>query len=185
VQTRIAQLVGFHQTMRSHQLAAEYEGFHSPGGHWKPNILIVDFGRAYFLENLPRMVHELVDLCGRAAIIFPTQKQWEDPALHGWFEMLQTGPTKKPEDRIKISRVVRDMFLTSWSDRQKMFDNFQGTPLMMIRFLTMRRAEFAADGPATVMARQLCGIAQAVKDDETEYTAQADYARAQDAAAAR
>jgi aromatic ring hydroxylase len=184
VQTRIAQLVGFHQTLRSHALAAEYEGFVSPGGHWKPNILIVDFGRAYYLENLPKMTHELLDLCGRAGIIFPTQKQWEDASIHGWLEHLQTGPTKRPEDRIRISRVVRDMFLTDWGDRQKMFDNFQGTPLMMIRFLTMRRAEFAADGPATLMARQLCGI-ELHRDDETEYAAQADYARAQDAAAAR
>jgi aromatic ring hydroxylase len=183
VQTRVAQLVGFHQTLRSHMLASEYDGFHSPGGHWKPNILQVDFGRAYYLENLPRITHELLDLCGRAAMIFPTQAQWEDERLHKWLRALQTGPTKRPEERIRISRVVRDLFLTDWGDRQKMFDNFQGTPLMMIRFLTMRRAEFAGDGPATVLAREVCGIQLDRAAEDTDYTAQAKYARAQDAAA--
>src|SRR5581483_8184470 len=117
-------------------------------------------------------------------IIFPTQNQWEDENIHGWLEHLQTGPTKRPMDRIAISRVLRDLFLTDWGDRQKMFDNFQGTPLMMIRFLTMRRAEFAADGPATTFAREVCGIALDEAEDTTEYTSQASYARAQDAAAA-
>jgi aromatic ring hydroxylase len=183
VQTRIAQLVGFHETLRAHMLAAEYQGFRSPGGHWKPNILLVDFGRAFYLENLPRLTHELLDLCGRSAIIFPTEAQWEDKSLRRWLEPLQTGPTGRPRDRIAISRVIRDLFLTDWGDRQKMFDNFQGTPLMMIRFLTMRRAEFAADGPATELAREVCGIALDRPEDESEYAAQAAYARAQDAAA--
>jgi aromatic ring hydroxylase len=183
VQTRIAALVGFHQALKGQMLAAEYAGFHSPGGHWKPNILTVDFGRAYYLEHLPGMRHELLDLCGRAALIFPTEGQWEQPALRRWLEPLQTGPTARPMDRIRLSRVIRDFFLTDWGDRQMMFENFQGTPLMMIRFLTMRRAEFSADGPATTLARQMAGIELEAKD-ESEYLAQANYARAQDAGAA-
>jgi 4-hydroxyphenylacetate 3-monooxygenase len=161
-------------------LGAEYAGFHSPGGHYKPNILQVDWGRAYYLENLPAMRHELLDLCGRAGIIFPTQEQWDQPELRRWLEPLQTGPTGRPLDRIAISRVVRDLMLTDWGDRQMMFENFQGTPLMMIRFLTMRRAEFSADGPATAYAREMTGLGRAAVED-SEYLSQASYARAQDA----
>jgi hypothetical protein len=70
--------------------------------------------------------------------------------------------------------------LTDWGDRQMMFENFQGTPLMMIRFLTMRRAEFSADGPATAYAREMTGLGRAAVED-SEYLSQASYARAQDA----
>jgi len=182
VQTRLAILVGFHQTMRAYLTAAIEEGFYTPGGHYKANILLVDFGRAYWLENLPKMAFELLDLCGRSALIFPTEKQWENEDLRRWLEPLQTGPTGRPHDRLKISRVIRDLFLSDWGGRLAMFENFQGTPLMMVRFLNMRRAEFAASGPAADLARQVCGI-DPVRRDETEYLEQADYARAQDAAA--
>lgn len=183
VQTRIAALVGFRETMRAHVLGSEYDGFQSPGGHYKPNILQVDWGRAYLLEQLPKMVHELLDLSGRAALIFPSQAQWDQPELRRWLEPLQTGPTQRPLDRIRISRAIRDLQLTDWGDRQMMFENFQGTPLTMIRFLTMRRAEFSADGPFTELARRVAGI-ELEREEETEYLAQADYARAQDAAGA-
>lgn len=181
VQTRIARIVGYYETLRAHLLSSEYAGFVSPGGHWKPNIQLVDFGRAYHIENLPLMRHELIDLCGRASMIFPTEEQWQDENLRRWLEPLQTGPTGRPYDRIKLSRAIQDLFLSNWGDRQFVFENFQGTPLMMIRFLTMRRAEYAADGPATELARQIAGLDLDFGVDETEYAATADYAKAQDA----
>ena len=54
VQTRVAKFVGFHQAMIAHVVASEEMGFLTPGGHYKPNILIYDFGRAYYLEHSPR-----------------------------------------------------------------------------------------------------------------------------------
>ena len=38
-----------------------------------------NWGRVYFLQHLGEMVDELIDLCGRSAIMFPTEKQWQDP----------------------------------------------------------------------------------------------------------
>src|SRR3546814_9684987 len=40
VQVRLAQLVGFYQTMKAHVIASEDEGFNTPGGLYKPNILL-------------------------------------------------------------------------------------------------------------------------------------------------
>lgn len=177
VQARLASLAQFHQVMKAMVVASETEGFYGPGGHYKPNILHVDFGRAQYIESMPKMTHELLDLCGRSALIFPTESQWEDPELRKWVEPLNTGPTNKPYDRLKIARVIRDWFLTDWGDRQAMFENFQGTPLLMIRFLTMRRAEFAPSGPAADLARQVVGI---VSEGDSQYLDQAAYARLQD-----
>jgi aromatic ring hydroxylase len=182
VQTRLAQLVGFYQTMRAHVIASEDEGFNTPGGLYKPNVLLFDFGRAHYLENAPRMVHELLDLAGRSSLIFPTEGQWNQPQLRKWLEPLQTGPVGRPHDRIKISRVIRDMFLTDWGDRISTFENFNGTPLLAVRMLTMHRAEMSPSGPLTELARKICGIASEEPDGETtEYAEQAAYARRQDA----
>jgi 3,5,6-trichloropyridin-2-ol/2,4,6-trichlorophenol monooxygenase len=181
VQTRVAKLIGFHQATLAHMIAAEELGFHTPGGHYKPNILIYDFGRAYYLEHFSAMIYELVDLCGRSALIFPTEAQWKDSKLGPWLERMNSGPTGKPHDRVKIGRVVRDLFLSEWGGRLFMFENFNGTPLQTIRSLTMQRAEFAASGPYGVLASKVCGIEHG-NELMTEYAASADYAKAQDKA---
>lgn len=183
VQTRLAQLVGFHQTMRAHVIACEEEGFTTPGGLYKPDVLLFDFGRAHYLEHVPRMVNEVVDLAGRSALIFPTEKQWERPELRKWLEPLQTGPVGRPHDRLRISRVIRDMFLSDWGDRIGVFENFNGTPLLAVRMLTMHRAEMAPSGPLTDLARKVCGIAPPEPTGDTAYSEQAAYARRQDARA--
>jgi 4-hydroxyphenylacetate 3-monooxygenase/chlorophenol-4-monooxygenase component 2 len=60
-----------------------------------------------------------------------------------------------------------------------MFENFNGTPLMAIRSLTMQRAEFSGTGDYARLAREVCGI-ELEQESATEYSASAAYARAQD-----
>lgn len=181
VQTRVAKLIGFHQAMLAHVISSEELGFHTPGGHYKPNILIYDFGRALYLENFSEMIYELVDLSGRSALIFASEDQWNDDKLNGWFERMNNGPVGKPHDRVRIGRVIRDLFLTDWGNRLFVFENFNGTPLQAIRTLTMQRAEFSGSGPYARLARKVCGIELEVQKD-TEYNRTADYAKALDSA---
>ncbi|EKT77355.1 4-hydroxyphenylacetate 3-hydroxylase [Rhodococcus opacus M213] len=185
VMVRVSQFAGFHQTLKAHVVGCEDAGFITPGGTYKPNVLMFDFGRAYYLENITRLSAELVDIAGRAALVFPTEGQWQQPALRPWLEALHTGPVGRPYDRLKISRVIRDMFQSDWGDRMATFENFNGTPLLAIRTLTMRRAEISAAGEITDFARQICGIEAPERSSiSTEYLAQAEYARRQDSAAA-
>src|SRR5262245_58837667 len=87
----------------------------------------------------------------------------------------------KPYDRIKIARVIRDLYLTDWGGRLYMFENFNGTPLQTLLSLTLKRAEFTGAGPFAAFARKVAGI-DVAQDPVTEYTGVADYAKAQDAA---
>jgi 3,5,6-trichloropyridin-2-ol/2,4,6-trichlorophenol monooxygenase len=62
------------------------------------------------------------------------------------------------------------------------FENFNGTPLLAVRMLAMKRAEMSPTGPMTDLARRICGREPATEDkDSTAYTEQAGYARRQDA----
>ena len=124
------------------------------------------------------MVNELIDLCGRSAIMFPTERQWQNPQMRPWLEKLNQGATGEPYDRLKIARVIRDLYLTDWGSRLFMFENFNGTPLQTLLSLTMKRAEFGGSGPFALLARQVCGIE--TKTTTVEYQATADYAKAQD-----
>jgi 4-hydroxyphenylacetate 3-monooxygenase/chlorophenol-4-monooxygenase component 2 len=179
VQARLAKIIAFQQTTYAHVLAAEDQGFLTPGGLYKPDIQLFNWGRVYFLQNYGAIVDELIDLCGRSAIMFPTEAQWQNPAMQPWFEKLNKGATGNAYDRVKIARVIRDLYLTDWGSRLFMFENFNGTPLQTLLSLTMKRAEFTGSGPFAEFARKACGIE--AKSGATEYQRTADYAKAQDA----
>ena len=125
------------------------------------------------------MVDELLDLCGRSAIMFPTEKQWDNPQIRPWMEKLNKGAVGEPFDRVKIARVIRDLYLTDWGGRIFLFENFNGTPLGTLLSLTMKRAEFTGSGPLASFARKVCGL-DPVCETTSEYKSTADYALAQD-----
>lgn len=178
VQPRLARIIGFSQSVLAHLVASEDMGFHTPGGLYKPDIQMFNWGRAYFLEHYPRMVNELVDLAGRSAIMYPTEAQWNDPEIGPWLRKLNQAATGEPIDRVKIARVIRDLHLTDWGSRLFMFENFNGTPIHTLLMLTMMRAEFSGAGPIAEFARSVCGLGAA--QGEAAYDATADYAKAQD-----
>jgi 4-hydroxyphenylacetate 3-monooxygenase/chlorophenol-4-monooxygenase component 2 len=113
--------------------------------------------------------------------MFPTEQQWQDPKMRPWFEQLNKGPVGEPYDRIKIARVIRDLYLTDWGGRLYMFENFNGTPLQTLLSLTMKRAEFGGSGPLAAFARHAVGL-DAGGDRTGEYQSTAAYAKAQDSA---
>jgi 4-hydroxyphenylacetate 3-monooxygenase/chlorophenol-4-monooxygenase component 2 len=180
VQTRLAKIIGFQQSVYAHVVASEDLGFYTPGGLYKPNIQLFNWGRVYFLQQFGGMIQELIDLCGRSALMFPTEQQWQDPKMRPWFERLNNGPKGEPYDRIKLARVIRDLYLTDWGGRLYMFENFNGTPLQTLLSLTLKRAEFTGAGAFAEFARRVAGI-ELQQDGATEYAGVADYAKAQDA----
>jgi 3,5,6-trichloropyridin-2-ol/2,4,6-trichlorophenol monooxygenase len=88
VQTRLAKIIAFQQTTYAHVLAAEDQGFYTPGGLFKPDIQLFNWGRVYFLQNYGAIVNELIDLCGRSAIMFPTAI-----AIHIKYELRTVRPS--------------------------------------------------------------------------------------------
>ncbi|MFJ6946376.1 4-hydroxyphenylacetate 3-hydroxylase N-terminal domain-containing protein [Streptomyces wuyuanensis] len=177
VQARVARLVEFYQTIRAHVIASETEGFISPAGLYKPNVLLFDFGRSYYLDHYAEMRNEVVDLAGRASLLFPTEEQWNNPELHDWLAPLQAGAVGEPYDRMRISRVIRDLFLSDFGDRVSAFEQFNGTPLLPTRMLTMKRSELSPSGPMAQLARKVCGLPEPEAPEVTAYTEQAEYAR--------
>jgi 4-hydroxyphenylacetate 3-monooxygenase len=174
---RIADIIRFRETLRAFLIAADDSGFTTPGGMYKPNNVFLDFGRAYYQEHANAIMHELVDLSGRSALIQPAEK---DFAEYGTLlDSMLRGAWPSGRDRLKVFRVVRDMFLTDWAGRSRMFDQFNGTPLNTIRMLTMMRTEFSPNGPLTAFAREVCGIPLVRGQEPTRQAA--GYARAQDA----
>jgi 4-hydroxyphenylacetate 3-monooxygenase len=56
-----------------------------------------------------------------------------------------------------------------------MFEKFNGTPLHIIRLLTMQRVEYQADGPLTELAREVVGLGDVSALSERMNEEKADY----------
>ncbi len=178
VQLRVADIVRFREAIRAHLIAAEDTGFLTPGGLYKPNNIFFDFGRAYSNENSSRFITEIIDLAGRGPMMIPADGDWQNPELKEWLEPLMRGPSGGA-DKLKVFRIIRDLYLSDWGRRNALFDQLNGTPLTAIRFLTMQRSEYRADGPITELAREVCGMEDVTGSAEQDEAT--DYAKAQDA----
>jgi 4-hydroxyphenylacetate 3-monooxygenase len=189
VASQVADLIRFRETCRAFTIAAEETGFMSPGGLYKPNNIFVDFGRAYYLENVHKMIETLIDFCGRGVVVYPTKADLDNPELGGALRAALRGHNTSAEDRTKIFRMIHERFLSEWGARHAMFEKFNGTPLWVIKLLTMQRVEYQADGPLTELARMACGIedasglAQRADEEKADYPSirvRPDYIKAQD-----
>jgi 4-hydroxyphenylacetate 3-monooxygenase len=156
-------------------IAAEETGFDSPGGLYKANNVFVDFGRAFYLENVHRAIEMLIDFCGRGVVVFPTKADLEHPELGPELRLALRGHNISAEDRTRIFRYIHERFLTDWGGRHAMFEKFNGTPLWVIKLLTMQRVEYQVDGPLTQLARDAVGLgdvsqlAQRMNEESVDY----------------
>ena len=191
VASQVADLIRFRETCRAFTIAAEETGFLTPGGLYKPNNIFVDFGRAYYLENIGRMTEILIDFCGRGVVLYPTEADLKDPYMGPKLEEAFRGPGISPHDRTKLFNLIHERYLSEWGSRNEMFEKFNGTPLFLIRILTMQRTEYQVDGPLTELARDVLNFggmdeiaARAAKaEKESHYASvryQPEYAREQD-----
>ena len=135
------------------------------------------------------MVDTLIDFCGRGVVVYPTKADLDNEELGGALRAALRGHNTSAEDRTKIFRMIHERFLTDWGARHAMFEKFNGTPLHVIRLLTMQRVEYQADGPLTELAREVVGLgdvsqlSERMDEEKADYPSirvQPDYVRKQD-----
>jgi aromatic ring hydroxylase len=183
VQSRVGQLCEFREMMRAWLVASEELGFTTLGGTYKPRPQVYDAGRGQFIEHVPKVMHELVDLCGRHVTFLPSEHEWSGAGTHELFDAMLATDVMSGENRIKLFRTIRDLFLSDWGKRQMMFENFNGTPIHTRRMLTMSRAhEYSVAGPLAKLAAEVCRIPLEDITDVNVGMADAvpDYIKAQD-----
>jgi aromatic ring hydroxylase len=164
----IADIVRFYETLRAFNIASEATAFVTPRGLCKPNNIFYDFGRAHYLENVGRLAEKIVDMCGRSAVLLPSEKDFEVPGIGTRLRELFHGTTMSSYDKVRLFKFVQDRFLSDWAGRGVAFEKFQGTPLFLIKLLTMQRIATDPAGSITKLAREAIGLGST--DEMTERT---------------
>ena len=174
VVSQVADMIRFRETCRAFMIAAEETGFMTPGGMYKPNNIFVDLARAEYIENVNKHIEVLTDLCGRGIMIQPTEQDFDDPYIGPHLADALRGPNIAARDRMRIFKAIRDRFYSEAGARHEIFERFNGTPVFLIKLLTMERVEYAIDGPLVDLARRICGFGDS---DDLIQRAKAERAR--------
>ena len=158
VASQLADMIRFRETCRAFTLAAEETGNVTPGGLYKPNNIFVDLARAYYIENVNKHIETLTDLCGRSIMMQPVEADLNDEHIGPQLANALRGPHISARDKMKIVKVIRDRFYSEAGARHEIFERFNGTPVFLIKLLTMQRVEYAIDGPLVDLARKVCDL---------------------------
>ena len=189
VASQLADMIRFRETCRAFTLASEETGNVTPGGLYKPNNIFVDLARAYYIENVNKHIETLTDLCGRSVMMQPTEADLDDDYIGPQLSNALRGPHISARDKMKIVKVIRDRFYSEAGARHEIFERFNGTPVFLIKLLTMQRVEYAIDGPLVDLARKVCDLgdieelvkrADAERQNIVEIRAQPEYIKGQD-----
>jgi 4-hydroxyphenylacetate 3-monooxygenase len=123
VRQRVADIIEYCQILQGLQYAAEDLAELSEGEVMTPDVNVVTAGRSYALENLPRILHILQDICGQGMILRWNEKDLETPAAFGknlsWF--LDTR-NMSARDKNLVMNLVWDVAASEHATRSKLFE---------------------------------------------------------------
>jgi 4-hydroxyphenylacetate 3-monooxygenase len=123
VRQRVADIIEYAQILQGMQLAAEELAELSEGGVMTPDVNVVTAGRSYALDNLPRILHIMQDICGQGMILRWSEKDLETDAAFGkplsWF--LDTRQMSA-RDKNLVMNLVWDVAASEHATRSKLFE---------------------------------------------------------------
>jgi 4-hydroxyphenylacetate 3-monooxygenase len=149
VRQRVADVIEYCQILQGMQYAAEELAAPSEGGVMTPDVNVVTAGRSYALDNLPRILHILQDICGQGMILRWSEKDLQTPAAFGkdlaWF--LDTR-NMSARDKNLVMNLVWDVAASEHATRSKLFEesNALNVPFLKERLYgEYDRTQFLAD----------------------------------------
>jgi 4-hydroxyphenylacetate 3-monooxygenase len=161
VRQRVADILEFSQILQGMQIAAEELADLSEGGVMTPDVNVVTAGRSYALDNLPRILHILQDICGQGMILRWTEGDLQTEAAFGkplsWF--LDTR-SMSARDKNLVMNLVWDVAASEHATRSKLFEESNA---LNVPFLKERLYGEYDRGHFMEEVRHFIGLAEAPK----------------------
>ena len=123
VRQRVGDVIEYCQILQGMQIAAEELAAPSEGEVMTPDVNVVTAGRSYALDNLPRILHIMQDICGQGLPLRYSESDLEVPAAFGknlgWF--LDTRDMSA-RDKNLVMNLVWDVAASEHATRSKLFE---------------------------------------------------------------
>ncbi len=155
VRNMVTEVIAYAQTLKAFVLAAESSGGMTPGGVYGPDINFLTAGRLHSIDNYPRIIHILQELCGQGLVMRFPRAAFDNPEIGHYLEQLLPGHGVSAREKVRLMNFVWDLTASSLAGRTAIFENVNSTPAPFIR--ERLYAEFDRERMVG-MARDLAGL---------------------------
>lgn len=155
VRAYLAELICYAQTLKAFVLAAERLAVPSENGVLAPDVNMLTAGRLHSIEQYPRIIHTVQELCGQGLVMRFQKADFENTEIGPLLDQLLPGRNMSARDKNRLMNFIWDLTTSSHAGRTELFENVNATPANFLRERLYR--EYPRENLMT-MARDLAGI---------------------------
>ncbi len=133
VRAAMADLMEYAQALRAFILAAERCAKLTEGGVMAPDVGLLTAGRLYSINNYPRIIHILQELCGQGLVMRFTKADFESSEVGHYLDDLLPGKGVSARTKNRLMNFVWDLTSSSLAGRVELFENVNSTPAPFLR----------------------------------------------------
>ncbi|WPP21438.1 4-hydroxyphenylacetate 3-hydroxylase N-terminal domain-containing protein [Komagataeibacter rhaeticus] len=155
VQGMLGELIEYAQTLRAFIYAAEARGKPTIGEVMGPDVCLLTAGRLYSIQNYPRIIHVLQELCGQGLVMRFGKAAFDNPDIGHRLAELLPGHGVSGEVKEMLMNFIWDLTSSSLAGRVALFENVNSSPAPRLRDRLYR--EFDREGLAD-MVKKMVGM---------------------------
>jgi 4-hydroxyphenylacetate 3-monooxygenase len=155
VRAYLADLIQYAQQLKACALAAESLAAPSEGGVLAPDVNMLTAGRLFSIEEYPRIIHTIQELCGQGLVMRFTRADFDDAEIGPLLDELLPGKGLSAADKNRLMNFIWDLTTDSHAGRTELFENVNATPANFLRDRLYR--EYGRED-AMRTARDIAGI---------------------------
>lgn len=133
VRAAMASLIEYASLLRASIVAAEANAVMSEGGVLGPDHNYLTAGRLHSIENYPRIIHILQELCGQGLVMRFTKADFENTEIGPYLDNLLPGTGVSARIKNQLMNFVWDLTSSSLAGRVELFENVNSTPGPFVR----------------------------------------------------
>ena len=133
VRSAMASLIEYAQALRAFVIAAENTPEYSENGIIGPDVGFLTAGRLHSIENYPRIIHTLQELCGQGLVMRFSKAAFENPEVGPLLDKLLPGTGVTARVKNRLMNFVWDLTSSSLAGRVELFENVNSTPGPLVR----------------------------------------------------
>jgi 4-hydroxyphenylacetate 3-monooxygenase len=155
IQTALADVMVYRETLRAFIEAAEANPVYSASGIALPNPTTELAGRIFSIERYPQMLQIIRELCGSGLLMAPTQADLRHPEIGLHLRRHVVGQAEDGAERLRLLKLAWDYACDAFGSRQLLFEMYN---VGSVATNKQRLASSYDTTPCTALARDLAGI---------------------------
>jgi 4-hydroxyphenylacetate 3-monooxygenase len=133
VRAMVADLIQYEQTLRAFLFASEGAATITASGTILPDVNLTTSGRLYAVDEYPRIIHTLQELCGQGLVMRFPKAAFDNPEIGPRLAELLPGHDISAADKNRLMNFVWDLTSSSQAGRTELFENVNATPVPLLK----------------------------------------------------